>query len=788
MIPGLYILLLLLVSGGMYFWKKSQAKALVRSLNKYVDRLSAGPDGGQSDILDDGSDLPSEFEPVFQRIKHLLAEWQQAHQGKKDETPGKYNELKKAVDNLHIVNELGRKVTSSLSLDQTFRHLYSTINSMMDAAVLELAVHAAESEEKKFYSSLEAADPAYANLMADWSFRNNREVFLADAQKDFARYVFQPLVLGDGTTAGSVMVFPIMNGERVTGTLSVISREKNSYSDYHRDIIRLLLGYISVAIENAMRHEELNAMKVRAEKGEKFKEQFLANMSHEIRTPINAVTGMTHLLLEKNPRPDQLRYLESIRNASDALLVIINDILDLSKIEAGKIELEHIGFSVDELIGNVKEIMQFKAEEKGLALVVSRDRHVPPLLVGDPTRLTQILINLVGNAIKFTEKGSVSIRVVRPDQATPAQADGREQVTVRFEVMDTGIGMTTDQQARLFRDYAQASPETARKYGGTGLGLSISKQLVALQGGEIGVNSRKGEGSTFFFTLTFPVSDQYDIPGREQGISDDVLAKLNGMHILVADDNEYNRIVVREMLGLRISDLHIDEAQDGEEAVQLIRDNDYDLVLMDLVMPRMDGLEATRIIRHELPDPKRNVPVLALTAYVVESEMDKCFAAGMNGFVPKPFKTIELFGPICKAMAGVGKIPFEAAVEKKPGEEEGRFVDPGVLDDQAEGDEVRKRRFMELFLEKTPAGLAEVSRALENGDFENLRIAVHSMKPQLLFTGVAGAADLVERIESLCLEKKDTGQLPALVSKLREVCLGALREVHEMKSKQSHEQ
>jgi signal transduction histidine kinase/CheY-like chemotaxis protein len=640
----------------------------------------------------------------------------------------------------------------------------------------------------KIFSNLEMTNGVYTNHLADWCYQNNREVLLTEAEHDFARYVFQPLLLPDGRSVKSIIIFPILNNGSVSGTLAVISFQKNSFSAYHCEIIRLLLGYISVAIENSMRHDELNRMKIRAERSEKFKEQFLANMSHEIRTPINAVTGMTHLLLERQPRPDQLRYLESIRNASDALLVIINDILDLSKIEAGKIELEKIDFSVDNLVSNVKEIMQFKTEEKGLAFETYRDVAVPPVLVGDPTRLTQILINLIGNAIKFTEKGGVTIRILLQGKTKHPVKTG-ERVSVRFEVEDTGIGMTKEQQGKLFRDYAQASLETARKYGGTGLGLSISRQLVNLQGGEIEVESEVDKGSRFFFTLPFPVSSLREATAREQDISNEMLQRLTGLRVLLADDNEYNRIVVRDMLSLRLKDIHIDEALDGKEVITLLSKNEYDIVLLDLVMPYLDGFEVMRFIRNDLPAPKKSVPVIALTASVVRSEIEKCNAAGMNGFIPKPFRQTDLFGSIYKAMSSpTSRIKLETkqpivsiAVKQKPKKLLEGVVDREALEENAEGDDVRMKRFVELFLAKVPVGLEEISSAMNDKNYEKIRIAAHSMKPQLQFTGVTRAVELAGKIESNCLERKNIDQLPAMILELKKVCMIAIDELKEMK-------
>ncbi len=705
------------------------------------------------------------------------------------EPNNKPNQLQKTVDDLYIVNELGQNVTSSLNLQETFYHLYTTINSMMDAAVLELSVYNESTKGWKIISNIKQPEDVnsntYINHLAEWCFKNNRDVFLADAEKDYERYVFKPLTMPDGRIAKSVIAFPVLNNDVVSGTLCIISFQKNSFSEYHQKIIRLLLGYISVAMQNAITHEELNVTKQRAERSEKFMQQFLANMSHEIRTPINAVTGMTRLLLEKNPKAEQIRYLHSIRSASDSLLIIINDILDLSKIEAGKIEIEHIDFSVFDLVNNVKEIMQFKSEEKGLVLIMQVEPTISPVLIGDPTRLTQILINLVGNAIKFTDKGSIELKVrssrFKVDNATTNM--NLEHQTLHFSIIDSGIGMTNEQQQKLFQDYVQASTDTARKYGGTGLGLSISKQLVQLQGGTIEVNSRLGEGSTFSFTLTYPVSKNKTVARKEKTVSKQMLDQLKGIKILLADDNEYNRIVAKETLQLKIENVIVEEAFDGEMAVAMIKQDEYDIVLMDLVMPKMNGLEATEMIRKNFTSPKNQVKIVALTASVVKSEIDKCYASGMNGFIPKPFKAYELLGAIYNALYEENKTEFEEIVITHDSPiPSGKVIDLNYLTEFTEGDQVRFQRYIDLFLSKVPVSIANLKSALEKKDYEKIRIESHSMKPQLRSMGVIKGFDLAETIEQYCKEKAELDKLPELIEQLTSVCQIAIEEVKSLKA------
>ncbi len=381
--------------------------------------------------------------------------------------------------------------------------------------------------------------------------------------------------------------------------------------------------------------------KERAEASELAKQQFLANMSHEIRTPMNAIQGMTNILLRRNPSADQIEYLDGIKQSSDSLLAIINDILDLSKIEAGKITVEHIPFSVQDVMQNVRTIMHFKAEEKGLKLnTVFKDENLH--VIGDPSRLSQILINLVGNAIKFTEKGLVSM-TVSIEQRT------NEQTSVHFCVSDTGIGIDPDRIDKIFDSFEQAYVDTSRKFGGTGLGLSISKKLVSLQNGRIWVKSEKGIGSEFHFTIPYDVPSSSDINIAAADAERNVTEPLLGARILLVEDNTFNAIVAQEELQDAIKGVVIDTAENGAIAVELLKAKPIDVILMDVQMPVMNGYEATQKIRN-LTSPKSKTPIIAMTANVMKEEIDRCFEAGMNDFIGKPFDITQLLHKLNEAI------------------------------------------------------------------------------------------------------------------------------------------
>jgi len=380
---------------------------------------------------------------------------------------------------------------------------------------------------------------------------------------------------------------------------------------------------------------ELSATRDNLIQTQKFRDQFMANMSHEIRTPMNAVLGMTNILRHKEHLAEQMKYLDGIKKSSENLVVIINDILDLSKIEAGKMELEQTNFKLLEVVNLVQQIMQHKAEEKGLLLNVDYDETIPEILVGDPTRLNQILINLAGNAIKFTEKGSVTISI-------KSIKKNNKDCELEFAVRDTGIGMNEEQLGKIFQSFTQASSDTSRKYGGTGLGLTISKQLVELHGGTIIVTSEPGKGSCFSFKVSLPIGIEDNSTLDEEVITDEMLNALNGIRVLLADDNMMNRMVAYDTLEMTIKNIFIDEAQNGSEVLEKLRADDYDVILMDVQMPVIDGLEATRIIRKDFSSPKKEAIILALTASVIRSDLEACSNAGMNGYIPKPFTVEDL--------------------------------------------------------------------------------------------------------------------------------------------------
>ncbi len=434
------------------------------------------------------------------------------------------------------------------------------------------------------------------------------------------------------------------------------------------------------AAENARVAAEAELLRERektADAANRAKSSFLAMMSHEIRTPMNAVLALTDLLLDDTLDPDKRKIVESIRDSGDTLLRILNDILDYSKLEAGQIALETLAFAPGSLGANLHSIMGRRAAAKGLYLDETADADLPEALIGDAGRIRQVLMNLVSNALKFTQRGGITI-------VTRCLARDADTATVEWIVTDTGIGIPPDKIANLFGDFTQADSSITRRFGGTGLGLAISKRLVEQMNGTMSVSSKEREGTSFRFSLKLPIAESLAAASREPADGEEGLVKAlralaRPMRVLVAEDNPTNQFVITQLL--KKLDIHMTLANDGFEAVEAASSGSYDLIFMDMQMPEMDGLEATRVIR-KLGGPHESVPIVALTANAFPEDVKACYDAGMDDFVVKPIKKARLVSAIRGALAAASR---REAQPHRPGSMDDAEARPVIDDDAAAG-------------------------------------------------------------------------------------------------------
>lgn len=495
----------------------------------------------------------------------------------------------------------------------------------------------------------------------------------------------------------------------------------------------------------------------------KAKQQFLSNMSHEIRTPMNAIIGFTKVVLKTELTVKQKEYLEAIKISGDALIVLINDILDLAKVDSGKMSFEKVPFKMSKSIAAMMHLFDIKSQEKNVLLLKEYDENIREIVVGDPVRLHQIILNLVSNAVKFTIQGKIIVSVTLVQETA-------QEVVIEFAVSDTGIGIIESKIERIFENFQQASSGTSRIYGGTGLGLAIVKQLVEGQGGTLQVKSIINEGSIFSFRLPFQKTNE-SIETVEEIIS--LETSFQYISVLVVEDIALNQLLMRTLLD--DFGFNCDIAANGKIAIEKLKLKHYDIILMDLQMPVMNGFETTEYIRKEL---NSNVPIVALTADVTTVDLQKCKAVGMNDYVSKPIDERLLHSKIIGILKKMDENNQEIAIHKndvKP-----RCIDLNYLNQRTKSNPKLMKEMILLYLEQTPPLIESMRLSFDQKDWRTLHATVHKMIPSFSIVGINQDFELMaKKVKDFANIQSEEDLIPNMVLQLENICIQACRELEE---------
>ncbi|KRD10384.1 hypothetical protein ASE21_11795 [Flavobacterium sp. Root901] len=512
------------------------------------------------------------------------------------------------------------------------------------------------------------------------------------------------------------------------GTLCAVDHVSKELNENQRNALSIIAKHVINQLELSTKNIEMDAQKKIAQRAVLAKDSFLANMSHEIRTPLNAIIGFTDLIAQTELNSVQRDYINSVQVAGENLLLIINDILDLSKIESGILNIETQPFNLKKTLKHVYNLLKVKVPAE-VEFNLFLDANLPETVIGDQGRLNQILVNLAGNALKFTENGEVTISVKKVGETN-------DSFSLRFSVKDTGIGIPQAKLKTIFERFTQAEESTTRRFGGTGLGLNIVKQLIELHNAEIHVKSREGFGSEFFFTIDYRKAAEIE---TENKIVKNELP--NALKILLCEDNSLNQKLVKHIISN--FGFELDIAENGDTGIELLSKNKYDLVLMDLQMPVRDGYQTTHYIRNEM---KSSIPIIAMTAHSLAGEQERCYDVGMNAYVPKPFKQNTLLEAIKSVLN-----PVEKPKHKNK-------IDFSFLEEMAGGDKGFKQEMIHLFIEKIPAESAQLQDAFKKIDYSTVQKLSHNMRSSLDMFLLSDLSNSLVIIEQDAQQQKFTAE------------------------------
>lgn len=513
-------------------------------------------------------------------------------------------------------------------------------------------------------------------------------------------------------------------------------------------------------ITNRIRQQQkmifaLDASEKKIREASHVKEQFMANMSHEIRTPMNAILGFTNILQRSRLDAEQQQHVKNIQSAGENLLSIVNDILDLSKIEAGMMRIEEIPFSLPGLLHSIETMFFEKAKEKKLYLVVKPDDALPSNLIGDPVRLTQVLVNLLSNAVKFTSKGGITVTVSMKGQTG-------DHVTILFSVKDTGIGIPVEMQEAVFDRFLQAEPGTTRRFGGTGLGLSIVKQIANLQNGKVSVDSKEGIGTTFNVELSYKIS-AVAVEAKAAYHSGDLREMHSNVRVLVAEDNVMNQLLIKQLM--KEWEIQYELVNNGVEALAILQKQNFDIALMDIQMPELDGYKTAYRIRNEL---HLDLPVIAMTAHAMPGEREKCISFGMTDYISKPLREEDLFQLIKKYTSENGTAA-------------GPIIDLQYLKEISGSNPEFEKEMLQQFITQVPDELKALKEAIDQKNFSLIKAAAHGMITSISFMGLQQKLEpLLRSMEAKAASEQDLHSIEHTYTHLKFICDKAIGEANHL--------